>query len=258
MLFSMGKGELPLSEEERQRYARQILLPFFGEHGQRRLKRSRVFIAGAGGLGSISAFYLVAAGVGRLRIVDRDSVSLSNLNRQLLHSTRDLGKRKVESAYEKLSGLNPNVEIDAVCEEMNLENIEELIGDADVIVDATDNIETRRVLNVAGIRKGIPFVYGGVEGLSGMVTTFFPPRTPCFECVFGEVVAKPRTLGVLGPVPGITASIQALEVIKFLLGLEGRLEGRLIFFSGDQMAFTEINIQRNKECKVCKTLGEGT
>jgi len=243
--------EVFLSEQEKERYSRQMILPFLGEDGQRRLKASTVFIAGAGGLGSISALYLAAAGIGKIRIADRDSVSLSNLNRQILHGTEDLGKRKVHSALVRLKRLNPHVEVHAVEEEIKMENVEELLGDAEVIVDATDNVETRRVLNVAGVRKGIPFVYGGVEGLSGMVTTFLPPRTPCFECVFGEVATRAKAFGILGPVPGIIASIQALEVIKYLLGMEGRLEGRLLFFSGEQSAFTEIAIQRNRECKIC-------
>lgn len=241
-----------LSSEEKERYGRQIIIPLIGEEGQKKLKRSRVFIAGVGGLGSISSFYLAAAGIGRIRIVDKDRVALSNLNRQILHWTVDLERDKIDSAIEKLTKLNPNVRLEGFVEEIREENIERLFGDSEIIIDATDNIETRRILNRLAIKKKVPFIYGGVDGLSGMVTTFFPPLTPCFECVFGNVRPQKRIFGILGPLPGIIASIQSLEAIKYILGLEGMLYGRLLFFSGEEMRFSEIKINRNPECEACK------
>lgn len=223
-----------------------------GEEGQKKLKKSVVFIAGAGGLGSISAFYLAACGIGKLIIVDKDHVDLGNLNRQILHWTDDLGRRKVDSAKEKLTRLNPNVKIDVLHVEIKEENVLSLVDEADLIVDALDNVEGRRVLNRASIQRRIPYIFGGVEGLNGMVSTFVPGETACFECVFPHIVKKKEEIGVLGPTPGVIASIQAMEAIKILLGMDGTLKNRLLFFSGKEMTFTEIRVEKSPECTLCR------
>lgn len=240
-----------LTENELSRYRRQIIIPSIGLEGQKKLKESKVFIAGVGGLGSISAYYLVACGVGKIVIADKELVELSNLNRQIIHWTEDIGKKKVHSAKEKLLRLNPNVEIEALDVEIKEENIHVIINDSNVIVDALDNIEGRIILNKAAFEKGIPYIFGGVDGLDGMVTTFVPRETPCFECVFPKRRKRVDEIGVLGPTPGIVASIQAMEVVKILLGMNGTLKNRLLFFSGRDMTFTEIRLKRNEKCPVC-------
>ncbi|MBA4418630.1 MAG: adenylyltransferase [Syntrophus sp. (in: bacteria)] len=243
-----------LSEDELLRYHRQIIIPQIGEEGQRKIKGAGVFVAGVGGLGSISAYYLAAAGIGRLRIVDRDRVEAGNLNRQIMHWTNDIGAYKVDSASEKLSKLNHYCHIESIQGEMREDNIVELIGDCSIIVDATDNLETRKFLNRASLQKGIPFIYGGVDRFNGMISTFVPGETACFECIFPGAAGEKRPIGIIGPTPGIIASLQALEAVKIILGLEGILKGRLLFFSGTDMTFREIRIDKNPECRICNTV----
>ncbi|MFP3912328.1 MAG: HesA/MoeB/ThiF family protein [Desulfobacteraceae bacterium] len=241
-----------LSPEEALRYHRQVTLAEIGEHGQEKLKHARVFLAGLGGLGSVSALYLAAAGVGHLHVVDQDRVELENLNRQLLHFTGDIGKRKAESAANKLDALNPHCRVTAVHETITMENGDRLVGDAQLIVDGTDNVETRRILNRISLRKGIPFVLGGVDGMTGMVTLFVPGRTPCFECLFPNRPSAKGPPGVLGPLPGIIGSIQALVAIKFLVGLtNGLLESRLLYVDGIRLNFKTIKLGKNAQCPVC-------
>ncbi len=240
-----------LSPEELVRYSRQVLVPEVGEEGQKKLKEAKVFVAGFGGLGSISCSYLVAAGVGEVRVVDRDRVELSNLNRQIAHWTTDLGIAKAESGSGKLRRLNPLSSIVALEEEMVADNLARLVGESHILVDATDNIETRRRLNRFAVERSLPFVLGGVKGFQGMVTTFVPGETPCFECIFGHLEAAPDKVGVLGPVPGVIACLQVLEVIKLIIGLGGLLKGRLLLFNGLDMNFREIAVERNPECLCC-------
>lgn len=246
----MGKDEA-FSEKELTRYQRQIIIPDIGESGQKKLKAARIFVAGAGGLGSISSYYLAAAGVGELVIVDRDVVEMTNLNRQIIHNTADIGIPKVLSAKKKLEALNPHCAVRPIQMEMNKENIVDLIGDCSIIVDATDNIETRKVLNYASLRKGIPFIYGGVSKFDGMITTFVPGKTACFECIFPGIKTPKSVVGVIGPLPGIVGSLQAMEAIKIILGIEGLLTGRLLFISVADMSFREIKVERNPDCTVC-------
>jgi molybdopterin-synthase adenylyltransferase len=242
---------MPLSVEEQHRYSRQIMIPRIGESGQERLKHARIFIAGLGGLGSISAYYLAAAGVGYLKIVDRDRVGLENLNRQILHRTADIGRPKSESALEKLRGLNPTCRIDAVTEEIREDTIFGLIGDCDLIVDATDNFEARKNLNRASLSRKIPFVYGGINAFSGMVTTFIPGKTPCLECLFPKVRFSGEKVGAIGPVPGIIASIQSLEAIKIVLGIEGLLTNTLLHVNGLDMSTKRIGLEKDPGCGCC-------
>jgi len=242
----------PLSPEEALRYHRQMILPQVGDEGQKILQRSRVFLAGLGGLGSISAYYLAAAGIGQLRAVDEDRVDLGNLNRQLLHFTADIGKEKTESAKEKLENLNPHCRVEAICETIREENGDALVGDAHLIVDGTDNLKTRKILNRISIKKGIPFIFGGVDGLTGMTSTFIPGKTPCFECLFPEGTRDKGPPGVLGPLPGMIGALQALSAINFLLGIKrGLLAGRMLYMDGATMNIRTIKMGKNDRCRVC-------
>ncbi|MDM8549832.1 HesA/MoeB/ThiF family protein [Desulfobacterales bacterium HSG2] len=241
-----------LSFKEKIRYDRQIIIPEIGEEGQKKLKNASVFIAGAGGLGSVSSYYMAAAGIGFLKIVDRDHVDLSNLNRQILHRTSDIAISKAESALEKLRELNPCCHIRAVREEIRDENVLELIGDCKIIMDATDNTGTRRILNKACFLKGIPFIHGGINGFNGMVTTFVPGETSCFECLFpAKTTQRDDKVGALGPMAGLVASVQTLEAIKIILGMGGGLKGRLLYIKAADMSFREIRLERNPDCHVC-------
>jgi molybdopterin/thiamine biosynthesis adenylyltransferase len=244
---------MELTPEELLRYNRQIIIPAFGEEGQRKLKQAKVFVAGIGGLGSISSYYLAAAGIGFLRIVDKDKVDYSNLNRQILHWTGDIDEWKSVSGSRKLRKLNPHCTIDAVQAEITEQNCAELVGDCSVIVDAMDNMKTRRFLNAVSVTKKIPYIYGGVHQLDGLATTFVPGATPCLECVFPDdhTESSLPPPGILGPVPGVIACIQSIEATKIILGVGTLLTGRLLCFCGEDMTFREFKILRNPKCPVC-------
>ena len=253
-LLNGGTGKsMELTREELLRYNRQIIIPEIGEGGQRRLKEAKVFIAGIGGLGSISSYYLTAAGIGHLRIVDKDKVDYSNLNRQIIHWTRDIGEWKSISGSRKLEALNPNCNIEAVQADITESNCAELVGDCSIIIDAMDNMKTRRILNAVSVGRRIPYVYGGVHQLDGMATDFIPGKTACLECVFPDdhADAAPVPPGILGPVPGLISCIQSIEAIKIILGLDGLLINRLVCFCGYDLTFREFKISRNPECPVC-------
>jgi len=239
------------AEEELIRYQRQLIIPDIGEEGQKKLKKSHVIIAGVGGLGSISASYLVAAGVGHITLVDGDRVELTNLNRQILHWTGDVDKWKVDSASLKLREMNPYCRITTVPERITIHNVMDIFGNCSFIVDATDNFQTRQVLNMASLKKKIPFVYGGVNQFSGMITTFIPGETPCFECVFSKMAPSEKSAGILGPVPGVIASMQAMEVLKLILGVGEPLKGKMLHFSLLNMKFRVISIEKNPDCSMC-------
>lgn len=241
-----------LTAEETQRYSRQMALPEIGPSGQLRISAGRVMVAGLGGLGSIAAYYLTAAGVGYLRLVDRDRVALENLNRQILYTTADLDRQKAEAAAEKLGSLNAHCRIEAVHASIEDGNVAGLLAGCDVIFDATDNRETREILNRVSVRRNVPFVYGGISGWEGMVSTFIPGRTACFSCLFparAEAAAEPPP--VLGPTAGLVASIQCLETIRILIGASPQLAGRLLRISGWRMEFRSMKINRNPHCPVC-------
>lgn len=243
-------------QKERARYERQIVIPAVGEAGQRKIKTAKIFIAGAGGLGSISSYYLAAAGVGELVIVDGDMVEVTNLNRQIIHTTADVGMPKVLSAKKKLEALNPHCAVRPLQITMNEKNILDLVGDCSIIVDATDNFEARRALNYASLRKNIPFIYGGVREFNGMITTFMPGKTPCFHCLFPGIETPKDVIGVVGPLPGIIGSLQAMEALKIILGMEGLLTGRLLFVTAIDMVFREVKIGKNPDCVMCGVGGE--
>ena len=243
-----------LTRDERQRYNRQVIIPEIGEAGQEKLASAAVLVAGLGGLGSISAHYLAAAGIGRLCLADSDAVALENLNRQILHHTKDLGRAKTDSAREKLTALNPGCRIETFCERIAADNVARLAAGCDLIVDATDNAATRAVLNRMALTLGIPFVFGGVSGLEGMVTTIIPGQTPCLECVFPglEGIQTAAPVPALGPVVGIVASIQALEAVKWIVGLEtGLLAGKLLSIQSRTLRFRTVSLERNPSCPAC-------
>lgn len=246
-----------LSHEEMSRYSRQMMLPEIGPRGQERLKKATVLVAGAGGLGSVSLMYLAAAGVGTLRVVDGDTVGLSNLNRQIIHSSSGLGRTKIESARERILALNPNVTVSLVEGRIDTDTGDALVRGVDIIVDALDNLESRRLLNRMSVRHGLPFVFGGVSGFEGMASTFVPGKTPCLECLFperdpGRPIEK-KIIGVVGPVPGIIASIQCLEVIGLILNRKISLAGVLARFRGLDMTLRKVHIQQDPMCPVCGT-----
>ena len=242
-----------LTPEERQRYDRQIMIPGLGESGQEKLKKARVVIAGSGGLGSPIALYLTAAGVGTVRIIDNDIVELSNLNRQILHWDKDIGKEKAKSAYDKLTQLNKNVTIETIDATIDETNVYDLTAGFDVIVDAMDNMPTRFLLNKAAIKHKIPFVHGAVSGLEGRAMTVIPGKSACIRCLYHASPPK-KKFPVLGTTPGIIGAIQATEVIKYLTGLGTVLTNRLLIYDGLNMKFTGLSVVRNVNCEHCGDL----
>ncbi|HUH78626.1 MAG TPA: HesA/MoeB/ThiF family protein [Methanoregula sp.] len=239
---------MTLSERERERYKRQILL--FGEAGQEKLKQAHIFIAGAGGLGCPVAIYLAVAGIGTITIVDRDVVDQSNLNRQILHADRDIGRKKTASAVEKLRILNPDITVHAVDATIDGSNVRKLVGGADGIVDAMDNFPTRYLLNELAHEKKIPFFHGAVRGMYGQAMTVLPGDSPCLACVFPHA-PPPEVFPVVGVTPGFIGTVQATEVIKFLTGTGELLAGRLFMWDGLTGRAEEIAVGKDPGCKVC-------
>ena len=239
-----------LSQDEREKYTRQIMLKGFGLKGQEKLKKARVFIAGAGGLGSSSATYLAAAGVGTLRIVDHDRVELSNLNRQVLHWPEDIGQKKASSAAEKLKKLNPELKIEAIEEKITEANVSRLVAGFDLIVDAMDNLPTRYLLNQTAVEKNIPFFHGAVYGFEGRAMTVIPGQTACLKCVYRGAVPE-ETSPVIGVTPAVIGCIQATEVIKYLVGMGQLLADRLLVYDGLNMKFTEFKVKKDPNCPHC-------
>jgi adenylyltransferase/sulfurtransferase len=243
-----------LDKDELKRYNRQLIIPDFGEEGQQKLKDSHIVIVGVGGLGCVSATYLTAAGVGHITIVDFDTIELSDLNRQILYWEEEIGEKKVVVAQRKLSKLNPTVEITPVFARITEDNALSLIDKAQVVVDGLDNFATRLLVNSACIKKKIPYIYGGVSRLRGMVTTIVPGKTPCLRCLAPEGIGG---LGVVGVTPAVIASLQALEAIKILTGRSSSLAGKLLLFNGDEMKFQLLEVRRNESCPVCSSLYPG-
>jgi adenylyltransferase/sulfurtransferase len=222
----------------------------FGEMGQEKLKQAKVFIAGAGGLGSPVAIYLAVAGVGQIRIVDRDVVELSNLNRQILHWDKDVARGKAESAGEKLQQMNSDIKIEVIAESITEDNILKLVGDCQLIVDAMDNFPTRYLLNKAALKREIPLFHGSVYGLDGMVSTIIPGETACFRCMFPEPPPA-ATFPVVGVTPGIIGCIQATEVIKHIVGIGELLKNRLLVWDGLSTKFRELTVNKDPHCRDC-------
>ena len=239
-----------LTVEERERYDRQIMIKWIGEDGQEKLKKARVFIAGAGGLGSPVSLYLATAGVGTIRIVDHERVELSNLNRQVLHWDEDIGKKKAASAGEKLKRLNPEVTIEAIDEVITEAKVSQLVAGFDLIVDAMDNLPTRYLLNKAAVEKNIPFFHGAVYGFEGRAMTIIPGKTACLRCVYHGIVPEEK-FPVIGVTPAVIACIQATEVIKYIVGVGELLTNRLLTYDGLNIQFTEFRVKKNPSCDHC-------
>jgi adenylyltransferase/sulfurtransferase len=243
-----------LTASERERYDRQIMIEEIGQEGQGKLKRSRVVIAGAGGLGSPIAIYLTVAGIGKIRIIDHDQVTLSNLNRQILHWEEDIGRKKVDSAKKKLGDLNSTVEIEAIAETITEDNVSQLVDGCDGIVDAMDNLPTRYILNRCAIEKNIPFFHGAVNGFEGRAMTIIPRReTACLRCMYRGPVPQEK-FPVIGVTPAVIGCIQATEVIKYLVGIGKLLTNRLLIFNGLDVTFNEFKVKRNPSCDHCGSL----
>jgi sulfur-carrier protein adenylyltransferase/sulfurtransferase len=245
-----------LTHEQRDRYGRHILLPEVGEAGQQKLLESRVLLLGAGGLGSPAALYLAAAGVGTLGIVDMDIVDASNLQRQILHNIDRIGERKVDSAKKTLTALNPDVDVVTYDVRLGADNVVDIIDGYDVIVDGTDNFPTRYLLNDASLLKRIPVVHGSIFRFEGQVSVFKPYEGPCYRCLLPEppppeLAPSCAEAGVLGVLPGIVGSIQALEAIKLLLDLGDPLVGRLLAYDALEQSFRAFKVRRDPQCPAC-------
>jgi len=245
-----------LTKAERERYDRQMMIKGFGEEGQTKLKQGKVFIAGAGGLGSVTTTYLAAAGVGTIRVVDHDKVELSNLNRQILHWDEDIGKKKVASAAEKLTRLNPRVQVEAIEEVITKANISQLVAGFDLIVDAMDNLPARYLLNKVAIERNVPFFHGAVHGFEGRAMTIIPGETACLRCVYRGAIFEGK-FPVIGVTPGVIGCIQATEAIKYIVGIGQLLTNRLLVYDGLNMKFTEFRVKKDPNCEHCGELARG-
>jgi adenylyltransferase/sulfurtransferase len=241
-----------LTEYEKTRYDRQMMISGWGEEGQTKLKASRVFIAGAGGLGSPVSIYLAVAGVGELRICDADRLEHSNLNRQILHSDERVGELKSVSAQKTLRIHNPKLNVVAFSDYIDEDSIERLAGKPDIIVDCLDNFETRYVLNAYCVANNIPLVHGAIWGMTGQVTFLHPPHTPCIMCLVPEPPPQ-ETFPVVGVTPGVIGCIQAMETLKFLTGTGTTLQGRTLLFDGEEMIFHSVIVRRLPSCPECGT-----
>jgi molybdopterin/thiamine biosynthesis adenylyltransferase len=239
-----------LTKSELERYDRQIMIAQIGTEGQERLKRARVCIAGTGGLGSPAAIYLTAAGIGTVCVVDHDRVGLSNLNRQVLHWEKDRGKKKVDSARQKLTQINHEVNIEVIEETITEANVFQLIAGFDVIVDAMDNLPTRYLLNKAAIESNIPFFHGAVHGFEGRAMTIIPGDTACLRCVYRGDIPREK-FPVIGVTPAVIGCIQATEVIKYIVGTGELLANRLLLYDGLDMTFTELKVKKDPLCEHC-------
>lgn len=239
-----------LTEYDRIRYDRQIMLPGFGESGQQKLKEARVFIAGAGGLGSSIAIYLAAAGIGTIRIADDDKVELSNLNRQVIHTDADIGRFKIDSALEKLGRINPAIHIEGHKATIDDTSVADLSEGCHAIIDAMDNLPTRYLLNKTALGLKLPFFYGGVNGFEGRAMTVIPGQSACLRCMYRGPVEAVK-FPVVGMAPAVIGAIEATEVIKYFTGIGTLLTNRLLVYDGLEMKFTQFKIKQNPNCDHC-------
>jgi molybdopterin/thiamine biosynthesis adenylyltransferase/rhodanese-related sulfurtransferase len=245
-----------LTAEQRERYSRHLLLPEVGPEGQQKLLDAKVLLLGAGGLGSPAALYLAAAGVGTLGIVDNDEVDLSNLQRQVIHSSERIGVPKVDSAEQTINALNPDVKVDKYPVRLGPDNIVEIISGYDIVVDGLDNFPTRYLLNDASVRLGIPVVSAAILGFEGQLSVFKPFDGPCYRCLFpvpppAELAPSCGANGVLGVLPGTMGLLQATEVIKLILGEGDPLIGRLLMYDALSATVSEVKVRRDPDCPIC-------
>src|SRR5713101_6824095 len=255
-LVAARAERLNLTPQEVARYSRHLIMPEVALEGQKRLKAARVLLIGAGGLGSPLGLYLAAAGVGRLGLVDFDVVDFSNLQRQILHGTPDVGRPKLQSAKERLNAINPEVRIDLYETRITSANALDILRPYDIVIDGTDNFATRYLVNDACVLLKKPNVYGSIFRFDGQASVFYPPHGPCYRCLYpeppppGEVPSCAEG-GVLGILPGLIGCIQATEAVKLILGQGSPLIGRLLLYDALQMTFQEFKVRRNPKCPVC-------
>jgi sulfur-carrier protein adenylyltransferase/sulfurtransferase len=247
---------MTFSPSELARYGRHLVLPEVGMQGQARLRESSVLLVGAGGLGSPLGVYLAAAGVGRIGLVEFDKVELSNLQRQVLYATSDVGRPKLEAAAERLRGINPHAEIEPHPTRLDAGNAREILARYDVVVDGTDNFPTRYLVNDASLFHKVPVVHGSIFRFDGQVTTFMPHVGPCYRCLYPEpppahLAPSCAEAGVLGILPGIIGTLQATEAIKLILGRGEPLIGRLLTYDSMEMTFRTLKLRRDKACPAC-------
>jgi len=245
-----------LTREEILRYSRHLIMPEVGIQGQQKLKDASILLIGAGGLGSPLGLYLAAAGVGRLGLVDFDTVDFTNLQRQIIHRTEDVGRLKVESAEERIKGINPEVQVKAFNTTISRANVMELVRDYDLIIDGTDNFPTRYLVNDACVFQRKPNIYGSIFRFDGQATVFYPSKGPCYRCLYPEppppgMVPSCAEGGVLGVLPGVIGLIQATEAVKLIIGNGEPLIGRLLLYNALKMEFREVKLRRNANCPVC-------
>lgn len=250
----MNRMEITLSKTELERYTRQMLVPDWGEDGQKRLKSARVVVAGVGGLGCPASIYLAVAGIGKLVVIDKEKFELSNLNRQILGWMNDIGRFKAEVAAEKLMAFNPEIEVNSLIADITEENIHELIQDADVVVDAMDNWKARFIINKGCIEKGIPFIHGGIFGFQGQVMTIIPGKSPCLRCLLPRTPKEIVRIPVPGVTPALFASLQVMETLKLIIGFGETLSGKILLFDGESMSFMIVNIEKRPNCPICANL----
>jgi molybdopterin/thiamine biosynthesis adenylyltransferase len=247
---------MKFTSDQLQRYSRHLILPEVGEEGQVRLLEAKVFIVGAGGLGSPAGYYLAAAGIGTLGIIDNDEVELSNLQRQIVHCTGTIGLPKVQSAKNTLESLNPDVHVIPVKAELTRQNIPELINGYDIIVDCSDNFATKFLVNDACFIQRKPLITGAVFKFEGQITVVIPHEGPCYRCLFEEpppsdTAASPQDSGLLGVIPGVIGTLQAAEVLKLIIGTGEILRGELLIYNALNTSFRKVKIPRNPVCPLC-------
>ena len=247
---------MSLRDDQIERYSRQIILPNIGGKGQEKLLKAKVLIIGAGGLGSPCALYLASAGVGKIGIVDSDAVELNNLQRQILHSTANIGKAKVESAQERLNSINPDIEVIPYKARLTSENILDIIKDYDIIVDGSDNFPTRYLVNDACVLSKKPLSHGGIFRFDGQAITIIPGQSACYRCLFPEppppgLVPSCQEAGILGAVAGAIGVIQANEALKYILGIGELLTGKLLVFNALDSSFRQVKVPRDPKCAIC-------
>ena len=245
---------MSLSQLELERYSRQIIIDGWGIEGQKKLKNSAVVVVGVGGLGCVSSTYLAASGVGKLILIDKDKLSLSDLNRQVLYSQNELGRFKAEIARERLRALNSEVKVLTVLKEVTEDNVARIVGKVDAIVDGLDNWKTRFIMNNYCVKNRIPFIHAGVSQFYGQITTIMPGEGPCLRCIFPKEPSETKLNPIFGGTPSALASLQVMEVIKCLTGIGKRLVGRMLFIDGEEMSIETAEIKKNPNCPVCSIL----
>lgn len=247
---------MKFTEDQLQRYSRHLILPEIGEQGQSKLLNAKVFIVGAGGLGSPVGYYLSAAGVGTIAIIDDDNVDLSNLQRQIAHSTKTVGISKVASAKNTFESLNPDVNVIPIKERLTKENILNLIKDYDLVIDCSDNYATRFLVNDACVMSRKPLVTGAIFKFEGQITVIMPGEGPCYRCLFegppppGSLLS-PEAVGLLGAVPGVIGALQATEALKLIIGVGHVLKDELLIYDALKPSFRKVQIPRNPDCAIC-------